>query len=232
MASMAQKNLLQALFVPGGNRDMLDTLKASLGALTHPVEELKTLERDMQATVAMAGNLLKGIIPHDTAVPKLKQRMTDNFTLIESFTNAAMGAFNDFNPYYEETAAAAHKALKATAPTPMASLALGDITSFQKALINPLAITKIGPAMEELSNYLKDNTELTAMETIVANQLMDYVTQEHTRESITTYLADPDLQKAVAIQGLKQYTTKELKPVKFFIKLQQLTDDGTKRLYW
>lgn len=221
MTSMAQKNLSSALSIAGPNLDMLNSLKSGLNGLTKPIEQLETLERDIQATLAMSSSLLRGVIPHDTAVPVLKARMTDNFSIVDSFTSAAMGVFNDYNPFCDNTAVEAHKALKATAPTPMASLALGDISSFQQALVNPLAITAIGPAMQAMSDFLAGATNLTIVETMVANELMDFITQEHTRESITTYLADPDLQKAMAIQGLKKYITTQLSPVKTLVQLQK-----------
>ena len=232
MMSMAQKNLKQALFQPGANRDMLDVLKTTLKTLPDPLESFKTLERDIQGTLAMTSALMRGIIPHDTALPKLKNRMTTNFDVVQTFTDAAMGAFNDFNPYYDDTAAAAHQALKDTAPTPLTSLALGDIKSFQQALINPLAITAIGPAMSDMSDFIKNSVGLTVVDTMRANQLMDYLTQEFTRESITTYLADPDLQKAVAIQGLNKYKKTNIKPIKDLIEKTKLADDAAKQLYF
>lgn len=232
MKSMAQKNLVRGLG-SGFNKDMFNDMKAQFTVLTKPLDELKTLQRDIQAVFAATKNLVKGIIPHSTAIPTLKARMEANFDAVKSYADTAMSIFGSYAPVLENVAKTAYQALKDTAPTPLKSLSAGDVTSFQKALINPLALTEIGPIMDEISEFLSDAEDLALEEIMVVNELMDFVSREHTREAISTYIADPDLQKAVAIAGLKKYAGRDLKYPAMLVDsmTNPLVRDAHKRLY-
>ena len=230
MKSMAQKNLLQGLGT-GANKNMFDTMASGLTALTKPIDELNSLKRDVDAVFAVSKNLINGVVPHSTAIPTLITRMQSNFNTVKAYADAAMSLFNAYAPVIEDTAMAAFNALKATAPTPLKALSTGDVNSFQKALINPLALTQIGPIMEEISTYLGQSEELTIEEVTIANELLDYINREHTREAITTYLSDEDLQKSVAIAGLKKFVDTDLKYPQNLVKMMEVADKASHRIY-
>lgn len=213
MKGMAQKNMVTKLFEPSPNRSMLDTLKNSLSALVSPTEEINRVKNDFQATIQMTKDLMHGKLPYTTAIPTLISRIQNNVNTITSYVDMATSAFNAYVPVISDFAQSAFQALKNTAPTPLLSLSTGDIKSFQQALIDPRAITKVGPVMAELSNFLKNTSGLTAVQVSTANKLLDFVAREHTRESISTYLADADLQKAIALSGLKKFVQTDINPI-------------------
>jgi uncharacterized protein YukE len=213
MGSMGQKNMTQRLDDASPNKDMFDTLKANLGTLVKPTEEMERLRLDMQATVAMTNSLVQGILPPDNAVSTLSSRMANGFSVIDNYISQAAGIYTAFQPIIDSVAQVAYDALKKTAPTPLKSLALGDVKSYNSALINPNAITQWGQVMESMAQTMESTANMTIAQASIVNELMDYISREHVREIMTTYLADSDTQKAVAIAGLKRYVSTDIQPI-------------------
>ena len=224
MKSMGEKNLKTKLFEPGPNRSMLDDLKSGVTSMIPPVFELNSLKNDMFATVQLTEDLMQGVLPPDSAMDVLSARMDDSFSVVDTFVDMATGVFSAFVPDIGDIADVAYAALKQTAPTPLISLGIGEVLNFQKALINPRAITQLGPAMDALSTALSNSAGETIAKVSLMNELMDFINREHVREITTTYLADPDLQKAVAISGLKKYVKTDIQPVSDMLTLLEFMD--------
>jgi len=183
-----------------------------------PKEAMRIFQNDINTIMGITNDLAKSVNslsrkkrPTSQEVAAIAQRLEDKNTQVTLHVGDLIAGVNGFNVPISEPATAAINALKATAPTPMDSLARGNVLTFTKAIDNPAMLTQIGQCQEAIREAMI-MPGISAQEFSMLTTLLDYVNGEYERELMTSFISDLDLQTSMAVTGIDKYADEVLSP--------------------
>lgn len=187
-------------------------------ATNFPKEAMRIFQNDVNTIMSITNDLARSVSslnrkkrPTSQEVAAIAQRLEDKNTQVVLHVGDLISGVNGFNVPISEQATSAINALKSAAPTPMDSLARGNVLTFTKAIDNPAMLTRIGQCQEAIREAMT-MPGITSQEFSMLTTLLDYVNGEYERELLTNFISDLDLQTSMAVTGIDKYVDEVLSP--------------------